>query len=964
MRDRILKTLAGWHSGHPWRMLALSLLLTVVLGGFAARLTVTMRTTDLLPQKDPRVVMFNRILDEFATSTSLVVVVQGEETRIKAFADELAPRILALKDESHNQSYAKTIAGLEKKLARMDKEGDGGEKIARLKSRIAELRRGIDRPLFQRVDYKADTGFLREHMLMLIKEEDLGNSRDLFFDPNLAGLLRNLNDSMEKEYVRREESISTREKEDGAFAFLDGIQQLTLTLRRAAEGAELKDTEVGAAVDKLLFGEPYMISYDKSTLILFAVPDFTLMDRDLLMTGTETVQELINGMQGEFPGVTAGLSGDIAREHDEQVYSEKSLGSTTVFALIAILALLMISFRMWTAPVFAVLNLVVGLIWAMGASYLAVRQLNMLTSMMSIILLGLGIDFSIHLISTFTERRASGEEIPAALESTFLKSGRGIITGALTTACAFLSLMISAAQGMRQMGIVTGLGLLSILLATLMFLPGLLVLRERRVDRKSARKPGTASTRTDLSFGFLGRLGMRLGRGWIFTLTAASLFTLVMLGIGKNIGFDHNYMNMEPEGLTSIELMDTVLDKFDLSMQYALVLAEGVEESRRLSKAYRDMGTVAQTDDISFYLPSTEQQALRTPHIEEVRRRMNAAAPRPEVEPEELGILRAEIDRLEMNVMEMQDMAFLGGQDKVDAKCRELVGDPERPDDPSLISGLLKIVEGGDSPGRVLDGFSRFQRAFAPRFRESVLRMSSLSPIGLKDLPVEVLDRYGNRDRDVFLVTVYPEGNPWEDARYLDRFVADLEKVSDNATGIPPLSLALIRIFGRDGRNAMLLTLAIVFLLLWADFRRVSYALAAMIPLACGVTWMLGLMQMLGMKLSVINVMGLPLIIGIGIDDGVHIIHRWLHEGPGRMRAVFASTGKAILLTSLTTMLAFGSLVFSIFPGWVQFGGALFIGVGACFLTTVIFLAGIIGLRERKSSAVVEKRNRHKHSGL
>jgi predicted RND superfamily exporter protein len=98
--------------------------------------------------------------------------------------------------------------------------------------------------------------------------------------------------------------------------------------------------------------------------------------------------------------------------------------------------------------------------------------------------------------------------------------------------------------------------------------------------------------------------------------------------------------------------------------------------------------------------------------------------------------------------------------------------------------------------------------------------------------------------------------------------------------------------------------------------------------------------------------MGIPLIIGIGIDDGVHIIHRWRREGQGKLRAIFASTGKAIFLTSLTTMLAFGSLVFSVWRGFGQLGGALAIGVGACFLTTAIILPGIIGFLEKKKKSM------------
>ena len=160
---------------------------------------------------------------------------------------------------------------------------------------------------------------------------------------------------------------------------------------------------------------------------------------------------------------------------------------------------------------------------------------------------------------------------------------------------------------------------------------------------------------------------------------------------------------------------------------------------------------------------------------------------------------------------------------------------------------------------------------------------------------------------------------------------------------------ALIEIIGKDGKRAMVLTIVIIFFLLLLDFKNIKDALLAMIPLGAGFFWMLGLMHITGQQMTVMNVMGLPLILGIGIDDGVHIIHRWRIEKKKDLKIVFASTGKAILLTSLTTMLAFGSLIFSVWRGFGQLGAALFVGVGACFLTTVIVLSGILGYVIRKN---------------
>lgn len=946
MREKLLLKIARWHATHPWFMLLIVVFLTIIFIAFASQLKLSTHTSDLLPSGNAKVEQFNKIIDEFSTATSLVVVVQGNESRIKEFADHIAPLIAEARDTSKNQVYRKKIDEMNNKILRLQSKGHNRTQIEKLQEEIGVLRSLMSRKMFQRVDYKIPSTFLEEHMLMLVKEDDLKNLKDVYMDPNIIGLLTNLNNSMEKEYVGQEESLSTREEEDGAFSFLDGIENLILILKKAAGSGTLVEGEAKEAARKILFGESYFLSYDKSALILNAVPNFTIMDRDLIMSSTRSVQAILDEQLPHFTGVEAGLSGAIAKEHDEQVYSEQSLGYTTMIAFAAIFILLILSFRMWVAPLFAILNLFVGLTWAMGAASILVGKLNLFTQTMSVIILGLGIDFSIHLFSGFTERREAGESIGMAMEKTFLKSGKGILTGALTTAFAFFALIVSRARGMKEMGIVMGVGLIAIMLATMLFLPLLLVWRERLKERRLARREKDKQViNRDISFRFLGRTGEWLSHRYAFTIITFILLSGFFIWSAVHIGWDNDYTKMEPRGLKSMQLMDVVMEKFDLSMDYALVMANSVEESYALADRYREQASVARTDDISLFIPSEEQQQKRIPHIEEVGRLMSEAEVKRGFSQNDMATLRAEIERLEMNIIEMQDLAFIGGKDKVDSKCSQIVGSPDIPGSPNIIRDFLRILEKND-PG-VTGGLSSFQVVFAPFFKECVTRMSSTSPLHMADLPLSILDQYCNKSRDQFLVTVYPAGSIY-DGHFLNRFVDDVERISDKVTGSAPLFKALLRIFGQDGRNAVILTLFVVFLLLWADFQNPKHALMAIIPLVLGVFWMVGMMHLGGMKLSMMSVMGLPLIIGIGIDDGVHIMHRWRHEGHRKIRVVFASTGKAILLTSLTTMFAFGSLVFSAFPAFGQFGGALFLGVAACFLTTILILPGIIGFIESK----------------
>jgi predicted RND superfamily exporter protein len=391
MRDKILKSLAKLHALHPWKMIIMVVIITTITGAFATQLEQSMRWTDLLPAKSEKTIQYNKVINEFVTATNIIIVVEGEEEAIKAYTEAIVPQIKLAIDPKDGKLYAK------------------------------------------RIDYKQDVDFIREHGLMLVKADDLQNMKELYQNPNLVPLLTNLNNSFEKEYVGREESISTREKEDNSIIILDSIAHLISVMQDYSSGKTNSPEEAQKAIDKLLLGEPYLLSYDKQALIINVIPNFSMTDMGKMISGTDTIQEIVDRVKKDFPEVKAGLTGMIPLGRDEMVYGEQSMGYTSIIAFITILVLLILSFRMWIAPLFAILNLAVGLIWAIGLTAILVKSLNIMTAMVTVILIGLGIDFSIHIIAIFSKSRSIGKPINQSIEDTFLKSGKGILTGGLTT---------------------------------------------------------------------------------------------------------------------------------------------------------------------------------------------------------------------------------------------------------------------------------------------------------------------------------------------------------------------------------------------------------------------------------------------------------------------------------------------------------------------------------------------------
>ncbi len=908
MREKALNNLASFIAKKPWWTALILLIVTIIMGVMAAQLKLTTSFTNLLPEDNPMVDEFNMIIDEYNGSSSMLILVEGEPEKLKEFAEMTVPKIEALTE------------------------------------------------WVSRVDYKAPKEFMAKHGLMLMKSSDLENNMDLFQSPNLDEFLINLNNSLEKEYIQSEDKITGQEQEQGAIRFLGSIQSwisiFSDVLNGETDGAGEK------AAEAILYGDEYYRSWDNNMMILQILPIFTMFDIEMAVASTDSIEKIVHDIGNEI-GVRAGLTGTIPLARDEMVSVQNDSMTITMIALLGILILFIVAFRMLVSPILAIITLIIGVLWALGIAWPLVGSLNLMTSMMSVVLIGLGIDFSVHIISTFTEMRHKGDDVVTSLKATFINSGPGIITGGLTTASAFLTLLIARTEGMKEFGLTLGIGIIMTMLAAMLILPNLLVIRER-IKSRFGKKKKVAKPR-DISYKKLGVFADKLSKRWKLGIVAI----LLLLGIfgynGSKITMDYNYLNMEPEGLESVELQDKMIEAFDISSDFALITAETLEEVQKITEAAKDMNTAGMVQSIIDYLPPETEQRSRAGLVSEIRQTMQRASIK-RYSQLDIGTIVNELYRLEENIFEIQDLAYIGGQDKVYLKSALLVGILPDEDDPSLKSlnnklsklmtdtsvGILNsLVENIDEKLiNASNGIRKFHSDFASNYKDKVIIMANPNPITLQDLPDGIKNQYVGKSGKNFLVSIFPKQNVWE-IDYLKRFSNELATIDPRATGLPPIFNTLMDEIGQDGANATKLAIIVIFFVLLIDFRSIKKAILAMIPLIVGVVWMVGVMEITGLQITLLNIMAIPMIIGIGIDDGVHIVHRYQIEGRNAHKSVFASTGRAILLTSITTMLGFGSLWFATYRGLGSMGIALFIGVGTCFLATVIVIPVLIGMLKK-----------------
>jgi predicted RND superfamily exporter protein len=187
-----------------------------------------------------------------------------------------------------------------------------------------------------------------------------------------------------------------------------------------------------------------------------------------------------------------------------------------------------------------------------------------------------------------------------------------------------------------------------------------------------------------------------------------------------------------------------------------------------------------------------------------------------------------------------------------------------------------------------------------------------------------------------YAVYAYPAGDVWN-PRQQAKFLDALRGIDPDVTGMPVLgefmigrSLRALRITGLLGGAAMLI---LVFL----DFRRPLPTLLAALPTILTMVALGALMRLCGLHFNPLNVMALPIVIGIAVDDGVHMVHRFLLE-QGSLPNTLEGTGRSIFLTSATTIAAFGCLAFTSHQGLASLCITVCLGVGCALLMSVLVL--------------------------
>jgi predicted RND superfamily exporter protein len=135
------------------------------------------------------------------------------------------------------------------------------------------------------------------------------------------------------------------------------------------------------------------------------------------------------------------------------------------------------------------------------------------------------------------------------------------------------------------------------------------------------------------------------------------------------------------------------------------------------------------------------------------------------------------------------------------------------------------------------------------------------------------------------------------------------------------------------------------------NFRSWKKTTLILYSIFAGVLWVTGIMFLLGIRFNLYNMVMIPAIMGMSIDNSIHIYHRYEELGPGSLGRVLGSTGISAMLASMTNAAGFIGLVFCTHGGLRSMGTIVLLGLATCLITTLVYLPMILELFEGRKKA-------------
>lgn len=693
--------------------------------------------------------------------------------------------------------------------------------------------------------------------------------------------------------------------------------------------AELAKSSTSSQMNRSVDDQGYLTgSGDHHVVALF--PEIPGDEGAQVAPLVQKIRKVRDEAVAELPasGVEADVTGLPALVTDELRIVERDLAVTSTASTLFVMLALYWAFRSVRQATVSFLPLGFGTLLTFAAARILVGKLNLITTSFTSVLLGLG-DFGVHIQARYAELLRGGTPRQKAMETALLKAGPGLLAGTVMTAVAFATSMVTEFTAFAQLGLITCIGLLVLLCGTYLLIPPVVLLVLGKAPKPSPELMGMRAT---------ARLARRFPRALV---VGSVLMTLAFLPFAFKVDFNGRYFDFLPKKAESARGLVTLERDEILSPIIANVTADSVEEARTLTEKLRALPAVASVETATDLLPPLDD--ARRNDLREV----DALFGRP-IDFDKLK--RAEISKEDV----LPKLAALGDAlDEASFAMHQAGRDTKRIDEAkAALSDVKKHLDAQPDGGKA--NLTALQRRAATVLERAIGGAHAVAGRGSyapTDIPELWQHRFLSKDKKALAIYVHPRGDIWNE-QIATEFARQVSTVSEATSGLAMTLSEHPKMIVRGFERATALAAAFVVIVLWIAFRNLKDMIVAGVPLVMGSICMLGAMPLLGLHFNHANMVVLPLLLGLGVDAGVHIMIRWRQSalengGVGDLEDMMVGTGTGVFIASLTTIFGFGVMIFADYRAMFSLGLIMSIGMTITVAMSLVVIPAILILQKR-----------------
>ncbi|MCX7097128.1 MAG: MMPL family transporter [Methylococcales bacterium] len=723
-------------------------------------------------------------------------------------------------------------------------------------------------------------------------------------EPNLTGFLSIFQDALS----------TTDKQQEVPIDMVSLIDKVTLAIHKSLNGeANLLSWEQLIA-EKKLTGQ----NADKGFITVLPRFDFTQIRP--AEAGIVAIRKAIAEIQQPgLPEVKVWLTGEVGLEDDELVGMSNGTFNASIFSAVLVLVILLVAYRSVLLSVATLVTLALGMVFCAAFATFAVKELNLISVAFAVSNIGLGVEYAIHFCLRYRDNLLHHIHRERAIRSTLISTSPSLLLCAGTTSIGLYAFIPTDYKGVSELGLLAGTSLFICLLVTLTVLPALL----RFI-------PVTVSDEPVATHPFLATLAEKLAALTLHyakpIAVATCIISILSVGLIFKVKTDFNPINLRDPSTESVVAFKNLNKDPDTTPMTLTVLAPDAQQVQALQKKLSALATVDKTVSLFDFIPAQQEEKLAI--IEDMALVLGPQAQgfpalKPDNDPAP-GINRL-IKAIDNSLPTKTDAHEVAALKAFRQELQDILVELDTRQEPSRRQFIEKIQT-------TLLGT-------LPSAMNALLASLTARDIALEDLPAEIKDRWLSKG-GLYRVQIFPKKD-LNDLGNLQEFITDVQVVAPQTTDLPIIYWESMKEVVGAFKKAITIALITIALLLYGIRRNVTDTLLVMTPLILAGLFTMASTVLTNTPINYANIIALPLLLGLGVDNGIHMVEKLHHSLSEQQNIYQSSTARAMFYGALTTASSFAGLAFAPHEGIASMGLIITMGIFWIMVCTFIVLPAL-----------------------